>query len=172
MQQENSPKLMILDWTMPYIEGPELCEMLRNKEGESTNPAYVILLTAHSSKDRIVTGLEAGANDYITKPFDESEFRARINVGLRVLSLQKALEKKVTDLEKSFAEINILQGIVPICSYCKKIRNDGDYWEQVEEYITNHSEAAFSHSICPVCYEEHIIPQLDAVKDIKPSDKL
>ena len=159
----DSPQLMILDWMMPIYEGPELCKKMRILEGDCTNPSYIILLTGQTKKARIVEGLQAGANDYMTKPFDEAEFYARIEVGLRVLSLQKTLETKISDLKKSLNEIKILQGILPICSYCKKVRNDENYWEQVEEYVTNRSEAAFSHSICPVCYDKHIIPQLEAL---------
>ncbi len=160
LQKDDSPRLLLLDWIMPVYEGTELCRMLREKEAGSTMPTYIILLTANREKGDIVRGLEAGANDYITKPFDDAELKARLDVGLRVLSLQKQLQAKIRDLQRSLEEIKTLQGILPICPYCKKVRNDDNYWEQVEEYITHRSAAEFSHAICPSCFEKHLAPQL------------
>ena len=113
----------------------ELCRRIRAATLRS--PVYVILLTARSSRQDLVVGLEAGADDYLTKPFDPDELRARIHVGQRTLGLM--------------ANIKRLTGLLPICSYCKRIRSDHDYWEQVESYITEHTDALFSHGICPSC---------------------
>ena len=162
LQNTDAPKLAILDWTMPEMEGIEVCRRLR--EIETQNPVYVILLTTHSEKENIVRGLDSGADDYIIKPFEQDELQARIRVGCRVLQLQKKLANRIKDLQDSLQHIKTLQGIMPICSYCKKIRDDQNYWEEVEEYVAKHSNADFSHSVCPECYIKHITQELERFK--------
>ncbi len=160
LQDAHSPQLAILDWLMPELEGIEVCKHLRKLETE--NPVYVILLTTQNEKEDIVRGLEAGADDYIIKPFESSELQARIHVGCRVLKLQEKLANRIKELQDSLQHIKTLQGILPICSYCKKIRDDQNYWEEVEEYVVKHSDADFTHSVCPKCYDKHIIPELES----------
>jgi len=156
LQREDAPRLAILDWMMPEMDGTEVCRRIRQRE--SATPTYVVLLTAKSRKADIVEGLAAGANDYITKPFDRGELLARVQVGITVTGLQQSLAERVTDLEEALAQVRVLQGILPICSYCKQVRDDKNYWQSVEGYITAHSEAKFSHSICPPCYESVVKP--------------
>ena len=158
LQRNDAPRLAILDWMMPGADGVEVCRGVRQRQG--TTPIYIILLTAKSSKEDVVKGLEAGANDYIIKPFDLQELRARIQVGATVVELQQRLAERVIELEEALAQVKRLQGIVPICSYCKHVRNDQNYWQQVESYVSAHSEARFSHSVCPACYEAVVKPQL------------
>lgn len=160
LARPDEAQLAILDWIMPGMDGVEVCR--RYREAFPSNPCYLILLTAKDQKKDIVAGLAAGADDYIAKPFDMEELRARIRVGERMVNLQKALAGRVRELEASQAHVKALQGILPICSYCKKIRNDQNYWQQVESYIAQHSEVAFSHGICPECYERHIKPITEA----------
>ena len=149
---ENPPQLAILDWIMPGLEGIDICRRIR--EDFKNNTIYIIMLTIKEQKDEIISALEAGANDYIIKPFNISELHARIQVGKRVVELQESLEERVKVLEDAILHIKRLQGLIPICSYCKKIRNDKNYWEQIETYISEHSEAEFTHGICPECYEK------------------
>lgn len=151
--------LAILDWMMPGQTGPDICRKLRQRQ--SDQPTYVILLTSRDSRDDIVSGLEAGANDYVTKPFDFDELRARVQVGERVVQLQKNLAERVRELEAALVSVKMLQGLLPICLYCKKIRDDRNYWQQVDKYVAEHSEARFSHGICPDCYEKVVKPELD-----------
>jgi len=165
LQRDDSPKLAILDWMMPELEGVDLCRKIREKE--STKTTYIILVTAKGSKEDIVAGLQAGADDYLTKPINCDELRARVQVGRRILELQNSLAGRVRELEEALSHIKTLQGLLPICSYCKKIRNDDNYWEQMEGYITKHSDAVFSHSICPECYEKYAKPQLKQYKQQK-----
>jgi len=132
------PALAIVDWMMPGMDGIELCRRIRASPPKT--PIYVILLTSRASREDLVAGLQAGADDYLTKPFDPDELRARIHVGQRTLALM--------------ANIKRLSGLLPICSYCKRIRSDQNYWEQVESYISEHSDAQFSHGICPPCLEK------------------
>lgn len=152
LQGKDPPKLAILDWIMPGMDGVEVCRKVR--QGPHSPPPYLILLTARGSREDVVRGLEAGADDYVTKPFDCEELRARVQVGVRVVELQTNLAVRVRDLEDALARVKQLQGLLPICSYCKKIRDDRNYWQQVETYIANHSEAEFSHGICPDCFEK------------------
>jgi sigma-B regulation protein RsbU (phosphoserine phosphatase) len=159
LREEGAPRVLILDWMMPEMDGIEVCRKLRQCEQMQT--AYIILLTARGSSDDIVQGLEAGADDYVTKPFDRGELRARLHVAERVAGLQGKLADRVRELEDVLARLKQLQGLLPICSYCKKIRDDQNYWQQVEDYISEHSEAEFSHGICPDCYEKFVRPQLE-----------
>ena len=162
LQGENPPPLAILDWMMPGMNGVEFCRKLR--QVQTHTPAYVILLTSKSQQEDVIEGLEAGANDYIRKPFDRGELRARIQVGERVVELQLALADRVRVLEEALDKIETLHGLLPICSYCKKIRNDQNYWQQLETYIAQHSGAEFSHGICPECIEKYIKPQLASLE--------
>lgn len=163
LQREDAPSLAILDWMMPVMDGVELCRQARQKGGTLAS-LYIILLTAKGTKEDIVSGLDAGADDYLTKPFDRAELRARVRVGTRVVELQSTLTNRLQELEDALSQVNQLQGILPICSYCKSVRDDQNYWQRVESYISDHSEARFSHSICPDCYETTVKPQLEKRK--------
>jgi len=153
LQAEDAPTLAILDWMMPGLDGVEVCRKVRQLD--VSNPTYIILLTTRSSKKDIVTGLEAGADDYIGKPYEMDELRVRVKVGERVAALQSALVKQVHSLQEALAHVKTLQGILPICMHCHKIRNDQQSWERLEKYITEHSDAQFSHGLCPECLKKH-----------------
>jgi CheY-like chemotaxis protein len=159
LQREDAPSLAILDWMMPEIDGVELCRRVRSLR--SATPPYLILLTAKSTKDNVVAGLEAGANDYLTKPFHRAELHARVQVGALVMELQSNLAARVSELEAALSQVKQLQGLLPICSYCKKIRDEHNYWQRVDCYITEHADVQFSHGICPGCYQDVVQPQID-----------
>lgn len=161
LSSETAPPLAILDWMMPGVDGLELCRRVRES---LQRPIYIILLTARGSKEDIVAGLQSGADDYVTKPFDREELRARVQAGVRIVRLQMELAERVTQLQEALARVKQLQGLLPICSYCKKIRDDQNYWIQVEHYIAEHSDAQFSHGICPECYRRYVQPELDALR--------
>lgn len=150
--QIEKPSVALVDWLLPGMDGLTLCRTIRSKP-ELGNP-YIIILTARSATDDVVEGLGAGADDFLKKPYDQAELRARISVGERVLELQGRLTQRVTELEEALAQIKVLQGIIPICMYCKKVRNEADYWERVEAYVSKRSHAQFSHGICPECMRE------------------
>ena len=162
LSREDAPLLVILDVMMPGVGGIEVCRRVRVK-ARAVSP-YLILLTANSGKESVVLGLEAGANDYVAKPFDPEELRARVNVGLQMLELQKRLAQRVAELEEALSQVKQLQGLLPICSYCKSIRDDGNYWQRVESYIGNHSDVQFSHGICPDCYDQVVQPQIEEMR--------
>ncbi len=144
--------IAILDWMMPDMEGVEVCK--RIKEHNAHSFAYVIILTAKTQTEDIVKALDCGADDYITKPFVAAELRARVMAGERIVTLERSLRKSIVELEQALSEVKTLQGILPVCAWCKRVRDDSDYWHTVEEYISNHSEAEISHSICPTCLAE------------------
>ena len=156
----NAPTLAILDWMMPGMDGPDVCRKVRSELPLAN--MYLLLVTARESRGDVVAGLDAGADDYIIKPFDPEELRARVAVGVRVLGLQQKLAERVAELQTALSSVKQLRGLLPICSYCKRIRGDDQYWQQVEGYIAQHSDAQFSHGICPSCYAS-ISAQLDAV---------
>jgi len=115
-------------------------------------PATVhLILTARREKEDVVEGLASGANDYLAKPYTTGELQARVEEGRRTLELQAHLARKVRELQEALEHVKTLQGILPICCFCKRIRDDQDYWRQVEDYVTSRSEARFSHSVCPEC---------------------
>ncbi|MCD6570617.1 MAG: response regulator [Deltaproteobacteria bacterium] len=167
LQGQEAPKLAILDWMMPGMDGVEICRRVRQKE-ESIS-MYIILLTAKDHKEDIVLGLEAGADDYVIKPFEQGELHARLNTGKRIVELQAALSDRIKRLQDANSHIKTLQGILPICSYCHKIRDDQESWQRIESYIQGHSDAQFSHSICPECMEKYF-PDPEVVKKKEGED--
>lgn len=152
LRQPGAPALAILDWMMPEMDGQEVVRRVRALQTD--RPPYIIMLTTKDEKADIIAGLEAGANDYLAKPFDPGELRARVEVGRRMVEMQDALASKVEALRQALEQIKTLRGILPICANCKKIRDDQGYWNQVEVYVRDHTEAEFSHGICPECIKK------------------
>jgi len=157
---ENPPDVAVLDWMMPGLDGSELCQRLRKKKVR----AYLIMLTGRTRPEDLVQALASGADDYVRKPFDWSELIARIKVGVRVSLLQRQLDEKVCQLQASLANAKQLGGLLPICSYCKRIRDDRDYWNGLEHYISSHSDAKFTHGVCPSCMR-------DALSEVEAAGK-
>jgi CheY-like chemotaxis protein len=153
IQSPYVPRLIILDWMMPEMDGIEVCRLIRSEIKE--NPPYVIFITARTTMPDMMEAFEAGADDFITKPFNANELQSRLKAGIRILTLQSELEQRITDLQKAMKQINTLHGLIPICSYCHSIRDDQESWHNLESYIQKHSEASFSHGICPVCMKKH-----------------
>lgn len=149
LQGDNAPRLAILDWMMPELDGVEACRQMRANDED--NPPYIILLTSRSRGCDVVEGLDAGADDYLVKPYDPNELLARIHVGQRIVALQDALTDKVAQLQEAMSRIKTLHGILPICSFCRKIRDDEEGWRLLEEYVSAHADVLFSHGICPEC---------------------
>ena len=168
IEQPGSPLMMILDWMMPGLDGLQLCRSIRARTGHPY--VYLLLLTARNSREDIVMALDAGADDFLSKPAAAEELRARVQAGGRVLELQAALAARVAELERVLSEVKQLHGLLPICSYCKRVRNDQNYWQQVEAYISERTDALFSHGFCPECYEEHVRPQLRELRQIPKKD--
>jgi sigma-B regulation protein RsbU (phosphoserine phosphatase) len=167
LQKPEAPRLAILDLMMPGIDGLELVRRVRAIP--SVAPPYLIIVSTKSEKSDVIAALDAGANDYLTKPFDPGELRARIEVGRRMIEMRFELNEKVKQLKQALAEVRTLKGIVPICANCKNVRDDQGYWNRVESYLNEHTEADFTHAVCPDCMKR-LYPQFDTdseVKDVK-----
>jgi CheY-like chemotaxis protein len=143
--QRDPAAIVISDWHMPELDGLELCRRIRTRPSERY--VYFILITAYGGKQQYALGMEAGADDFITKPLDLDELRARLHVADRILGLQLTLRR--------------LEGLLPICAYCKRIRDESGAWESLEGYIGGRTEAHFSHGICDACEAKYFGDQLD-----------
>ncbi|MBI5058274.1 response regulator [candidate division KSB1 bacterium] len=154
------PDLVLTDWLMPELDGITLCKRIREYEdGEYT---FVVMVSAKNRKEDVLEAMEAGVDDFLAKPFHREELRLRLRNAERILNLQHSLAKRISELEEATAHVERLQGFLPICAYCKNVRNDGDFWQQIEHYIAERAEQLFfSHSICPQCYEKHVKPMED-----------
>src|SRR5579862_2072669 len=150
--ERDRPRLAIFDWMMPGLDGAALCRRIR--ETPEAEGMYAILLTSKSGADDVIAGLDAGADDYLVKPFDPQELLARVRAGERVLALQQQLTERVAQLQTAMAAVKQLAGLVPICSYCKRIRSDDDYWHQIDSYLAHTIDARFTHGVCPSCLDK------------------
>lgn len=165
------PKLAVLDWMMPGLDGVEVCRRLRSRA--EVGYIYIVLLTVKRDREDLAAGFQAGADDYLIKPFDSVELRARISAGERLLNLQTALSSKVNELQEALSHVKQLQGLIPICMHCKKIRDDGSTWHRLETYIQKYSEAVFTHSLCESCLQEHYPTHqqtAEACRHVRPKD--
>jgi phosphoserine phosphatase RsbU/P len=140
--------VVVSDWVMPEMDGPELCRRIR--EGDRTRYTYIILLTSLDDRSYYRQGMEAGADDFLTKPADLETLQIRLRVAERILGLQE--------------EVRQLEGLLSICAYCKRIRDEGESWVRVEEYIESRSDATFTHGICPECRDTIVRPEIDRIK--------
>ncbi len=151
--EEDPPDLILLDIMMPGMNGFEVCNKLQQTEKNREIP--VIFLTAVTDKESIVKGFKAGGKDYLTKPFNTPELLARVKTHVSLKLARDKQQKLIEELQKALAEIKTLSGLLPICSHCKKIRDDDGYWKGVEHYVAERSEAQFSHGICPDCMRQY-----------------
>ena len=129
------PDLILLDVLMPGLDGMEVCRRL--KAEPATRDIPVIFLTCKSDSHDILAGFEVGAVDYVAKPFRIPELLARVRVHVELVRARR--------------EIRTLRGILPTCAYCKRIRDEEGAWHTLESFVTGHTEARFSHGICPGC---------------------
>ncbi|MFL3657310.1 MAG: PleD family two-component system response regulator [Opitutales bacterium] len=143
------PQVVISDWKMPGKDGLELCRRLR--ESKADTYTYFILVTAQRrSRSNMEQAIEAGVDDFLKKPIGSEEIWNRLRVAERILSFNR--------------QVKTLESLIPICTYCKKVRNDSDLWEQIEQYVNERTGADFTHSICPPCIDKHVRPQMEAYK--------
>ena len=153
LESPDAPSIAVLDWGMPGIDGPDVCRRMRATPRSSYT--YMLLVTARNAKSDVVQGLNAGADDFISKPVDPDELHARLRTGERIVRLEQMLGRQVKELQAAAEHVRELQGMIPICMHCKRIRNQSQIWEKVETYIEQRSDAKFSHALCAECLETH-----------------
>lgn len=155
----DTPRVALIDWMMPGLTGLEICRIVRDTPMRFQ--PYIVILTARSQPADAAAALDAGADDFMRKPYSPVELRARLGVGRRYLEAAE--------------QVKILSGLLPICSCCKRIRDDGNYWHQIETYLEDHTNARLSHSLCPDCMKkeypelaERILQNMEAEEQRKP----
>lgn len=153
LQTGDAPRLVLLDWQMPGLDGMQVLKKLRSADPDRRT--YVLFVTTRDEKWDVVEALKAGADDYIRKPFDSDELRARVEVGRRFNELREVLDNRMLELQDALKHVKTLQGILPVCMYCRKIRTDQESWQVIEQYVQDHTDANFSHTLCPDCLEKH-----------------
>jgi sigma-B regulation protein RsbU (phosphoserine phosphatase) len=148
-QRHDEVRVIVSDWTMPRGDGLDLCRRVRARAGEDY--VYFILLTARDASEQNQTdAADAGVDDFLSKPLDVSELWMRLRVAERILGYTQ--------------QVRQLEQMMPICTYCKKVRDDQNYWQQIESYISQRTGSDFSHSVCPDCYQRVVIPEIEQLK--------
>jgi sigma-B regulation protein RsbU (phosphoserine phosphatase) len=153
---------LIADLHLPSSSGIELIRAARAMS--LSGYVFTILLTARVSRGELIEGMEAGADDFLTRPVDAELLRVRLRAGERILRLERGLAERNRILETALGEVKKLSGLLPICANCKKIRDDQGYWHQVENYIKEHTDADFTHALCPSCMSE-LYPEISRMAD-------
>jgi DNA-binding response OmpR family regulator len=151
--------LIILDLTMPGISGLELCRRIRGDANRK--PAYIIFLTSDTSRESLLEGLRAGANDFMTKPFDPAELRARVTVACDLIRLHWHWIERAERFERTLQEIKRLEGLLSICAHCRSVRSPNNGWQPLDVFVHENTDAICSHGICPSCAESFKI-EVDA----------
>ena len=162
----NPPHVAVLDWEMPRLDGLNVARVVRSIAGDRYT--YLLMVTARDAAADVLAAFAAGVDDFLSKPVDSAQLLARLRVGERVLALEERLGARVAELEHSLDEVRQLKRLLPICMYCKKVRDDGDYWQEIETYIHERTGTDFSHGVCPDC-----VPHLldDGVQTIPGKQK-
>jgi DNA-binding response OmpR family regulator len=149
------PDLLFLDVVLPDADGAEICRQI--KADPDLRSVFVVLISGHKvDTEEQAEGLECGADTYIARPISNRELRARLRAIVRILEAERERDRVILELKEALAEVKKLSGLLPICSYCKRIRDDQGYWNQLEAFIQKHSSAEFSHSICKACADKYL----------------
>jgi len=153
VELEDRPSLIILDGAAERMDANAVCRHIR-LSSHTVRP-YIILISHDGTDERNVFDASAGPDDLLNSPFTKREFHARVSLGMRIIDLETELSSLLLDLRQATTRIQKLNGLLPICSHCKKIRDDQGYWNELEKYISDHSDAEFSHAICPGCLRQY-----------------
>ncbi len=148
-------RAVVSDWKMPRLDGLDLCRRIRARNGEYI---YFVLLTQMmATQANLTAATEAGVDDFLGKPVDAGQLWMRLRVAERILEFTTVVQR--------------LESFLPICSYCRKVRDDKNYWQQIEHYMNAHAGTNFSHGVCPECYDRVLVPQMIAV-GVKPPPRV
>jgi phosphoserine phosphatase RsbU/P len=154
--QRQPVRVIVSDWMMPHCDGLDLCRRIRARTGAEY--LYFILLTSRNATQENQTAAgDAGVDDFLTKPLDLAELWTRLRVAERILAYT--------------TQVRQLEELLPICSYCKKVRDDQNYWQQIESYISERTGTDFSHSICPDCYTRVVVPEMERLRASRSRQK-
>ncbi len=151
-QQEYFP-IVITDWQMPNLDGPGLCRLIRDHPHDKYT--YVVMLTSLGSKPDYLEGIQSGADHFLVKPYDEELLAAQLCVGQRIAGL--------------LTEARQLQGLLPMCPTCKRLRAENDQWLMIDEYINSHTKAEVVSGSCPECSRSHREADSRLIKSLRPS---
>lgn len=146
-------RAVVCDWRMPGIDGLEFCRMVRGNGGDYVY--FILISSTPVTRESRATALAAGVDDFLAKPIDPEALGMRLHVAERIIRLT--------------GQVSRLESFLPICGYCKKIRDDQAYWQEIESYFSERQGTQFSHGICPTCYEREIVPQLKRLGIEKPT---
>ena len=151
--------LILMDVLMPDIDGVTACRRIKQRAHLHDIP--IIMVTSQNDLNNLKEAFSAGAMDYINKPVNGVELLARVSSAITLKNemdcrkeREAELRRSNEELQRALREVKVLRGLIPICASCKKIRNDGGFWQQLEEYIGEHSEAEFSHGLCQPCLKK------------------
>jgi sigma-B regulation protein RsbU (phosphoserine phosphatase) len=145
-------RVVVSDWRMPGLDGLDLCRMIRKRGGDYIY--FILISTAGVTRENREAALQAGVDDFLAKPIDPDELGMRLHVAERILSFT--------------AQVRQLESFLPICSYCKKVREDEKYWKEIEQYMNERDGTRFSHGVCPGCYDRVVVPQLKEIGIKRP----
>jgi len=151
--QKQQIRLVVCDWRMADLSGLDLCRRVRARQGEYVY--FILYMPVDATKANEDAAIETGVDDFLQKPVNLRELRIRLHVARRILDCTEHIQK--------------LESLIPICSYCKSVRDDEDYWQQIEKYVGERTGSAFTHSVCPECYARHVIPQFEAMNIKAPA---
>lgn len=157
LRQPDCPSLAIVDWVMPRMNGPQLCRLIRGSPNHSS--MYLIILTAKNTPADVVSGLRAGADDYVTKPFNIEELKARVRVGVRLIEMQAILAKQAVTLGNSLSRERQLLDLLPLCPSCRQVRIDSHYWPRLEEFLKASAPTSPPGGRCCRCTEHAAAPE-------------
>jgi len=151
--EKDPVRVIVSDWMMPEMDGLALCRAVRGRL--AADYVYFILLTSRTADvDNQREAIEAGVDDFLSKPLNSQDIWMRLRVAERIL--------------RYATEVRQLEAFLPICGYCKKVRDDHNYWQQIESYINERTGTDFSHSVCPDCYQRVVMPELEKLRTMTP----
>lgn len=150
------PDLIVTDIRMPVMDGLQMARVIR----QMNKGIPIIVTTAHSDTSYMLDAIDIGIDQYVVKPVDAGKLSGALEKCEEIIEYRRAhkryladREKLIGELQEALGKVKLLSGMLPICASCKKIRDDQGYWKQIEAYISSHSEAEFTHGICPDCVQ-------------------
>jgi DNA-binding response OmpR family regulator len=154
LARELQPWLVLTDMVMPVLDGMGLCRRIK-AEPSLAGTLVVVCSARRTSSDEQAEGLDAGADGYLGQPISSRELVARVEAMLRIRRAEEERDRLIVELREALATVKVLRGLIPICSHCKRILDDQGYWNRLEQYLHEHTEAEFTHALCPACLEKH-----------------